>query len=205
MTEWVEQWTCIKCCMNLEHSSMETNQMIQKATAMGNWWLAASSRQCAHSCSMSHSESFGQTSNHPGDSALLQPRFGTLRLLAFLKRKDHLWGKRFQTFDEIQENMTGWLMAVGKTVSGPQVPALKGTEASLSYVQYFLYLISSSINVCIFHITWLATFWTDLIIYYIWLLCIPFCYYGIFRLIKRYIYMYLLYNFFKEKRFTFYH
>ena len=43
------------------------------------------------------------------------------------------------------------------------MPTLKGTEASLSYVQCFLYLISSSINVFIFHITWLDTFWTVLI------------------------------------------
>ena len=40
------------------------------------------------------------------------------------------------------------------------MPTLKGTEVSLSYVQCFLYLVSS-INVSIFHITWLDTFWTD--------------------------------------------
>ena len=57
----------------------------------------------------------------------------------------------------------GKLMVIGRTVGGPQVPTLKGTEASLSYVQCFLYLVSSSINVFIFHITWLATFWTDLV------------------------------------------
>ena len=43
------------------------------------------------------------------------------------------------------------------------MPTLKGTEASLSYVQCFLYLVSSSINVSIFHITWVDTFWTDLL------------------------------------------
>ena len=36
--------------------------------------------------------------------------------------------------------------------------ALKGTEASLSYVQCFLYLVSSSTNVSIFDITWLEIF-----------------------------------------------
>ena len=40
---------------------------------------------------------------------------------------------------------------------------MEGTEASLSYIQCFLYLVSSLINVSIFHITWLATFWTDLV------------------------------------------
>ena len=35
MTEQVEQQTSMKFCVKLEHSSMETIQMIQKATAMG--------------------------------------------------------------------------------------------------------------------------------------------------------------------------
>ena len=39
----------------------------------------------------------------------------------------------------------------GRTVWGPKVPTLKGTEASLSCIQCFLYLVSSSINVSIFH------------------------------------------------------
>ena len=54
MTEWVEQWICIRFCIKLQHSFMETIWMIQKATAVDNWWLAASSWQCACSCIMSH-------------------------------------------------------------------------------------------------------------------------------------------------------
>ena len=45
------------------------------------------------------------------------------------------------------------------------MPALRQTEASLSYAQCVLYLVSSSINVInvsIFHMAWLDTFWTDL-------------------------------------------
>ena len=37
MTEQVQQQICTKFCINLEHSSAETIQMIQKAAAMGNW------------------------------------------------------------------------------------------------------------------------------------------------------------------------
>ena len=37
MTERVEQQICIKFCAKLEHSSMETIRMIQKAAAVGNW------------------------------------------------------------------------------------------------------------------------------------------------------------------------
>ena len=48
----------------------------------------------------------------------------------------------------------------GTTVWGPKVPNSKGTEASLSYVQCFLYLVSSSVNVS-FYITWLDTYMLD--------------------------------------------
>ena len=48
----------------------------------------------------------GKKSSHPGDLAPLQPRFGTLRLLAFPKTKKlPLKGKSPQTVNEIQENM----------------------------------------------------------------------------------------------------
>ena len=76
----------------------------------------------------------------------------------FPKLKSPLKGKRFQTIDEIHKNTMGQLMVTGRTVWGPKVPTLKGTEASLFYVQCFLCLVFSSINVSIFHITWLDTF-----------------------------------------------
>ena len=68
----------------------------------------------------------------------------------FPKLKSPLKWKRFQTISEIQENTMGQLMAIRRTVWGPKVPTLKGTEASLSYVQCFLYLVSSSVSVSIF-------------------------------------------------------
>ena len=58
----------------------------------------------------------------------------------FPQLKLPLKGKRFQTVDEIQKIMTGQLMVTGRTVWGPKVPTLKGTAASLSHVQCFLYL-----------------------------------------------------------------
>ena len=84
MTERVEQRICINFYIELEHSSTETIWMIQKATAMGNWWLAASPGQRACSCITSCAEFFGETSDHPSDSAPLQPR---LQLPAFPKTK----------------------------------------------------------------------------------------------------------------------
>ena len=100
MTEQVEQQICIKFCVKLEHSYMETIQMIQKDSAMCNWWLAASSWQCAHSCIMFHAEIFGETSDYPGVFPPLQPRLGSLWFLALPKTKfmfgreeisDHRW------------------------------------------------------------------------------------------------------------------
>ena len=85
-SKWL-QWICIKFRVKLEHSSKKTIWMIQKSTAIGNWWLAASSRQCTRSCIASCAKLFGETSNHPGDSAPLQSRFGTLRILTFPKTK----------------------------------------------------------------------------------------------------------------------
>ena len=87
MTEQTEQWICIQLCIKLECSPTETIQMIQKVTTMGNWCLAASSRQCSCSCIRSREEFFGETSNHPGDAAPLQPRVGALWLLALSKTK----------------------------------------------------------------------------------------------------------------------
>ena len=116
MTEKVKQRISIKLCIKLEHSSVETIWMIQKAEAMGNWLLAASSGQCAHSCITSHAEFFGKTSNHPGDLAPYSPDLAPCNFWLFPKLKSPLKGKSFQTIDEIQENMTGQLMATGRTV-----------------------------------------------------------------------------------------
>ena len=113
---------------------------------------------------MSHAEFFGKTSNNPGDSASLQPTFGDLWHLAFPKTKiiferedisDHWWdsGKSDGAADG---NWELW---------GPKVPTLKETEVSLSYVQCFLYLVSSSISASIFHST-CQYLWTGLI-------CVP--------------------------------
>ena len=133
--------------------------MIQKAAAMGNWWLAASLWQHAHSCIMSHAEYFCETSNHQGDSAPLQPRFGAWWLLAFPKTKSPLKGKRFQIINEIQENKMGQMMAIGRTVWGPKMPTLKGTEASLSYV---LFLVSCFFfNKCLYFSYYMAGYLLD--------------------------------------------
>ena len=86
----------------------------------------------------------------------------------FPKLKSPLKGKRFQITDEIKENMMGQLMAIPtedfaecfeewkrcwENCVRSQGAYFEGTEVSLSYIQCFLYHISSSVNVSIFHIT----------------------------------------------------
>ena len=144
---------------------METIRMIQKAEALGNWWLAASSWQHACSCITSHAKCFSKTSNHPGDSAPLQPRFGALWLLAFPQTKitfereeisDHWWdsGKYDRAGDGDWENCVRSQGAYFEWDWG-------------IIVLCTMFLVSSSINVSIFHITWLNTFWRDLVQYLI--------------------------------------
>ena len=111
--------------------------MIQKAAAMGNWWLAASSPQhTAHaSCPLRSflvKHQITQVTQTP-----YSPDSVPCALWLFPKLKSLLKEKRFQTVDEIQENTTGQLMATGRTAWGPKVPSLKGTEVSLFYVQCF--------------------------------------------------------------------
>ena len=103
----VEQWICIKFCVELEHSSVETIGMIQKPAAMGNWWLATSSWQHACSCITSHAELFGETSSQLGASAPYGSDLVPYDFWLFSKLKSPLKGKRFQTVDEIQQNTRG--------------------------------------------------------------------------------------------------
>ena len=135
--------------------------MIQKATAMSNSWLAASMHPLMHHISWSFfaKDQITQVIQPP-----YSPDLAPCDFWLFSKLRSPLKGKRFQTIDEIQENMMWQLVAIGRIVWGPEVPMLKGTEVSLSCVQCSLYLVSSSINVSIFHITGLGTVWTNLVL-----------------------------------------
>ena len=78
----------------------------------------------------------------------------------FSKLKSPLKGKRFQTIDEIQKNIMWQLMAIGRTV---WVPRCLFEEDWGSIVLCTMFLVSSSINISIFHITLLDIFWTDFV------------------------------------------
>ena len=133
---------------------------------MGNWWLAASSRQtawqCARSCITSRAEIFGETTHHPGKSAPFQSWFGALWLLAFPKTKI--------TFEREEISDRQWdLGKYDRAAYGNwenrvrcQGAGFEGDWGVTVLCQCLLYLVSSLINVSIFHSTWLDTFWTDL-------------------------------------------
>ena len=156
ITEWVEQQICIKVCVKLEHSSMEIIWIIWEASAIGNWWLTASAQQHACSCIASltgfcqNIESH-KTSNHT--------RSATLRLLGFPKTKitsekegisDGQWdsGKYNGAADGHREN---YVRSQGAYIEEDQGIIVLCT----------MFLVSSPINVSIFHITWLDTSLTD--------------------------------------------
>ena len=135
--------------------------MIQKAAGNNNWWLSASSWQWAHSWVMSHAELFGKTSNHPGDSASQQPRFGSLQLLAFPQTKI--------TFEREEISDCQW--SSGKYDGATYDDWESCVRFSGAYFEgdwgviviCTMFLVFSSINVSIFHITWLDTFWTEIV------------------------------------------
>ena len=67
-------------------SEAERCNMMKTAIDMGNWWLAASSSQCTHSCITSCRVFLGNIKS-PWWLRPLPPRFGILQLLAFPKPK----------------------------------------------------------------------------------------------------------------------
>ena len=160
MSERVERWICIKFCIKLEHSPRKLFGWFRRLQlwATGDW-------QLHHDNVPAHASHLLQSflAKHQITQVTQPPQLLACNFWLFPKLKSPLKGKRFQTVDEIQKNTMGQLMAIGRTVWGPNVPTLKGTEASLSCVQCFLYLASSSESVSIFHIIWLHTFWADLV------------------------------------------
>ena len=123
----------------------------------------AASSQHACSCIKSDAEFFAETSDHPGDAAPLQPRFGTVcDFWLFPKLKSPLKGKTFQTdhwwnsgiYDGAADgNWENRVRSQGTYFEGDWGIIVLCT----------MYLVSSSMNVSVSHLTWLDTFWTVLV------------------------------------------
>ena len=131
-------------------------QMSEKATAMGNYWLAASSWQHACSCTCLVQNVFVKHQitqvTHPHYNPDLVP----CNFWLLPKLKSPLKGKRFQTIREVQENTTGQLMAIDwENCVRFQDAYFEGDWVVMLLCTIFP--VSSSINVSICHITWLET------------------------------------------------
>ena len=171
MTERVKQQICINFYIKLEHSSEETIQVIQKAfrdnamiVAQIEVWHKCfkDGQQCVESDSCSRRPATSRTpENVEGVRAAINKdrRLTVWELEADLGIPKTTVSKMLMQdlgMKHVVARSILWLLlteqkehraAVGRAVWGPKVPTLKGTEASLSYVQCFLYLVSSSINV----------------------------------------------------------
>ena len=161
MTEWGEQEICIKFYWNLNMPPQNLFGWLRRPQlwTTGDW-------QLHHNSVPAHISHLVQSFLAKYEiTQVTQPATAHIWCpvtSGFFQNWNHLWNGRDFRLSEIQENMMGQLMETGRTVWGPKVPTLKGTEASLSYIQGFLYLCFS-INASIFHIAWLDTFWTDLV------------------------------------------
>ena len=139
MTEWEQQRICIKFCIKLEHSSTETIWMIQKVSAMGNWWLAALLQQCSCSSIMSRAEfllkhQITQVTQPPTSQSWCPETSGFSKTkITFVREEisDCQWdsGKYDRAADGDWQNSVR-----------SQGAYFEGTEMSLSCVQCFLYL-----------------------------------------------------------------
>ena len=159
MTEQVKQWICIKFCVKLEHSFVETIRMIQKAAAIGSWWLAASSWQRARSCITSSAEFFGNTSNHPGDSAPLEPRFGALWLLTFPKTKITFEGKDFRPSVRCRKIQQGNWRQLRELCEVPRCLLWRDwgvTVLCVLYPKCLMFLVSYIFNKCLYFSYYMA-------------------------------------------------
>ena len=153
MTEQGEQRICIKFCINyLDDSEGRSYGRL----VIGSFNITTCLLMCHVSCRV-----FWQNIKSPRWLGPLQPRFGTLQFLAFSKAKitfereeisHHQWdsGKYDQTADGDWENC----------VRSHGAYFERGLRC---HCPMYSVLASSSINVSIFHITWLDTFWTDLV------------------------------------------
>ena len=157
MTEQAEQQICIKFCIKVEHSSTETIQMIQEATSMGNWWLAALSWQCSCSYIMSHEEFFVKHQITHMIQLPYSPDLAPCNFLLFSKLKSPLKGKRFQTVMRFRNIRQGSWWRLGELGEVSSCLLWRGLRHHCP-----MYSVSCIFfNKCLFSYYMADTFWTD--------------------------------------------
>ena len=105
---------------------------------------------------------FGETSNHTGDSAPLQSRFGALWLLDFPKTKITFEREEFSDYRWESGEYNRAADGVWKNCVRFQGAHFEGEWDVIVLCTMFLVSYTFSINVSISHIICLNTFWTDL-------------------------------------------
>ena len=102
-------------CIKLEHSSMETIQMIQK-TSTRDWQLYFDNVP-AHASHLVQ-DFLAKQQITQVTQPLYSPDLVPCDFWLYPKLKSPLKGKRFQTMDEIpwEENTTGQLIVIGRTM-----------------------------------------------------------------------------------------
>ena len=146
---------CIGWEMRYDKNGCSVGQVVIGSFITKTW--------CPSSCITSHAEFFCKTLNHPSDSAPLQPRFGTLQLLAFPKTTITFEREEISDCRWDSGKYTGAADGEWENCVRCQGAYFEGDWETLSCVQCFLYLVSSSINVSNFHITCLDVFWICLL------------------------------------------
>ena len=142
--ERVEKWICIKFCIKLQHflhwNCLDDSEGCSyEQLVIGSF--ITTMHPCMHhvSCTLSHAKHQITQVTQPHYSPDLAP----CDFWFFPKLKSPLKGKRFQTIHEIQENMTGQLMATGRTMWGPREPTWRGLRhlCPVYSVSCILYLL----------------------------------------------------------------
>ena len=115
----------------------------------------------AHACITSRAEFLWETSNHPGDSAPLDPSFHTLWLVAFPKTKitferEEISDLQWNSGKYIRLGRLWWL---GELCEIPR--CLLWRKLRCHWPVYNGPCVF--FNKGFFHITWLDIFWTDLV------------------------------------------
>ena len=152
MTEWVEQRICITFCtfcIKLQHSSAEAIQMIQKAAAMSDWQL--------------------HHNNEPTHASCLIPSFLAKHQIIQVTQSHYsleLVPCNFRLFPKIKITFEKEEISDHQWDSGKSKRAADWENCVRFQGAYFegcwgvivlrtMFLVSSSINVSVFHITWL--------------------------------------------------
>ena len=149
MTEQIEQQICIRFCIKLKHSSMETIQMIQKAFRADA--MSAAQIKLWHKCFKDGWESV-ESDSCSGRSTTSRTAENVEHVRAAINKD---W---WLTVWEPEADLWGFQNLLGELCEVPRAHF----EGHWGIIVLCTMFLVSLINVSIFHSTWLDTLWTGL-------------------------------------------